>query len=224
MFDDYLREVKDRLARPLAMKMVNSNPKTISLIGLVAGIFSAVFAFLGFYGAALVMWLINRSLDGLDGLIARLHGKQDDFGGYLDIMLDSTVYAAVPIGLVLGAPSPDRYLALVVMLAAFYINTASWMYLAAIVEKRASRQPDIKTTITMPSGLIGGFEAIIFFSLFIVFQVHITLLFSILSALVLITILQRLYWAKRNLNPSMGIIRGTEHENQYISSSIYTEE
>ncbi|MBW6466665.1 MAG: CDP-alcohol phosphatidyltransferase family protein [Brevefilum sp.] len=224
MFDDYLREIKDRLAQPLAMKMVNANPKTISLIGLVSGIFSAVFAFLGFYGVALVMWLANRSLDGLDGLIARLHGKQDDFGGYLDIMLDFTVYAALPIGLVLGAPSPDRYVALIVMLAGFYINTASWMYLAAILEKRASRQPDIKTTITMPSGLIGGFETIVFFSLFIVFQAYITLLFSIFSALVLVTVFQRLYWAKRNLNPSIDIIRGTERENQYISSSIYSEE
>ena len=42
------------------------------------------------------------------------------------------------IGIVLGAPATDRYLALSVMLAIFYINTASWMYLAAILEKRAA--------------------------------------------------------------------------------------
>ncbi|MCK7481082.1 MAG: hypothetical protein M0C28_30680 [Candidatus Moduliflexus flocculans] len=61
----------------------------------------------------------------MDGLLARVHQKQSDFGGYLDILMDFAIYSALPIGIVLSAPSPDRYLALAFMLAAFYVNGAS---------------------------------------------------------------------------------------------------
>jgi hypothetical protein len=100
---------------------------------------------------------------------------------------------------VLASPTSDRYLALAVMLAAFYVNTASWMYLAAILEKRSSHDPDIATTIVMPAGLIGGFETILAYCVFLLFPAYITILFYFFSALVFITIVQRLVWAQRSL-------------------------
>lgn len=222
MFDNYLRGIKDRLGQPLAQRMSNVNPNNLTLVGLVVGIGSAVFAGYGLLFWAFAFWLINRSLDGLDGLIARLHYKQDDFGGYLDILSDIVIYAALPIGVVLGAPSQARYLALIAMLAAFYVNTASWMYLAAIQEKRAASDPETKTTIAMPSGLIGGFETIVFFCLFILFPAQVTIFFLIFTFLVIITIFQRLIWAKRQLHPSLS--RGIQHESQFARSQIYSEE
>ncbi|MBV5343826.1 hypothetical protein JZU68_09590, partial [bacterium] len=86
----------------------------------------------------------------------------------------------------------------------FYVNTASWMYLAAILEKRAAHDPSTQTTIVMPKGLVGGFESIIAYSIFILFPTYITILFSIFSALVFITTFQRLIWAKRNLTLDTG--------------------
>ena len=147
----------------------------------------------------LAFWLLNRALDGLDGLLARLHGLQDDFGGYLDILFDFVAYAALPIGLVLAAPTLDRYLALAVLLASFYVNTASWMYLAAILEKRRARDPETATTIVMPAGLVGGFETIVAYCVFLLFPGSVLRLFYIFSALVFITIIQRLAWAWRAL-------------------------
>lgn len=41
-----------------------------------------------------------RVLDGLDGVVARQRNKQTDFGGYLDIVLDFTVYSIIPVALV----------------------------------------------------------------------------------------------------------------------------
>lgn len=222
MFDDYLRGFKDRLAVPLARRMKNVSPTNLTIIGLAVGMGAAVLAYLGFTAGALVLWLINRGLDGLDGLIARMHHKQDDFGGYLDILSDFFIYAVLPIGIVLGDPSPPRYHALITMLAAFYINTASWMYLAAILEKRASSYPDNKTTIVNPPGLIGGFETIIFFSLFIVFPAQVTILFLTFSVLVVFTILQRLIWAKRQLRPAFS--KGNYDKSQHNSTQVYSEE
>jgi len=204
MFDEPLRRLKDRIGRPLANLLSGVSPTAISMLALMVGLLASFAAYKNQYAAALGLWILNRVLDGLDGLVARLHNKQSDFGGYVDILTDFVTYAALPIGLVVGSPSSEIYLALAFMLASFYINTASWMYLAAILEKRAAHDPNTQTTIVMPKGLVGGFESIIAYSIFILFPAYITVLFSIFSALVLVTIIQRLVWAKHNLTLDTG--------------------
>ena len=199
MFDTPLRKFKDDVGAPLARRLSRVHPITISLIGLIVALLAAWSAYRQIYFAAFALWILNRVLDGLDGLLARMHNKQSDFGGYVDILTDFTAYAALPIGLVAGSPSSERYLALAFMLASFYINTASWMYLAAILEKRAAHTADTDTTIIMPAGLIGGFETIIAFSIFTLFPVYIALLYSIFGILVFFTIFQRVIWAKKNI-------------------------
>jgi phosphatidylglycerophosphate synthase len=200
MFDTPLRQFKDRVGAPLARRLSRVHPITISLIGLIVALLAAWSAYRQIYPAAFALWIFNRVLDGLDGLIARLHNKQSDFGGYVDILTDYIAYAALPIGLVAGSPSSERFLALAFMLASFYVNTASWMYLAAILEKRAAHSPETQTTIVMPAGLIGGFETIIAYFVFLLFPAHITILFSIFSALVFVTIFQRFIWAQKNVD------------------------
>ena len=222
MFDNYLRKIKDRLAEPVARRLSKVNPDSLTLMGLLFGIGSAVLAYFGMYIWALVFWLVNRTLDGLDGVIARMYHKQDDFGGDLDTMSDFVVYAALPIGVGLGAPSQARYVILIIMLGIFYINTASWMYLAAILEKRTAHDPDTTTTIVMPTGLVGGFETIVIFSLFVLFPAHVTVFFLVYTVLVIFSILQRLIWAKHQFRPITR--KGNQNETQYISTGIYTKE
>lgn len=200
MFDSYLRRFKDQAGTPLARHMSRVSPMAISVSALVVGLLATYAAFKGQYLFAFGLWILNRILDGLDGLIARLHNRQSDFGGYVDILTDYIVYAALPIGLVAGSPSSEHYLALIFMLAVFYVNSASWMYLAAILEKRATHDPETQTTIVMPAGVIGGFETIVAYGIFLFFPVYTTVLFSIFAILVFITILQRLIWAKRTLS------------------------
>ena len=199
MFDTSLRRFKDQVGTPLAKHMSRVSPTLISMLGLAIGLFATYMAFKGQYLWALGLWILNRILDGLDGLIARLHEKQSDFGGYVDILTDFIIYAALPIGLVAGSPSNERYLALAFLLAAFYVNSASWMYLAAILEKHAAHSSDTQTTIVMPAGLIGGFETLVAYGIFLLLPSHITILFYTLAALVFITTLQRIIWAKQNL-------------------------
>jgi phosphatidylglycerophosphate synthase len=204
MFDTSLRRFKDRVGEPLARRIRRVPPMIISLLALLVGLLAAYTAFKGQYLWAFGLWYLNRALDGLDGLVARLTNSQSDLGGYVDILTDFVVYAALPIGLVLGSASSARYLALAFMFATFYVNTASWMYLAAILEKRAIRDPECQTTIVMPAGLIGGFETIVAYGIFLLFPAFITILFSIFAALVFITIIQRLIWAKHNLTSDTG--------------------
>lgn len=199
MFDSTLRQAKDRVGTPLALRLGAVSPNAVSVGGFVVGLIAAWQASQGNGVAAVILWLFSRILDGLDGLIARLHGKQSDFGGYLDIVLDFVVYAAVPIGLTLNEPGLDRFIALAVMLSSFYVNAASWMMLAAILEKRG-RIEDGLTTVTMPPGLIGALETIAAYTAFLLWPEQTVWLFSVFAALVGATIIQRLVWAWRHLS------------------------
>ena len=201
MIDQTLRIPKKRLLEPVAKRFSGVKPETITLIALLVGLLAALMAGLGLSYWAFGLWLLNRMLDGLDGELARHQQTQSDFGGYLDIMGDLIVYAALPVALVSANPSSLAWLSLTVLLAVFYVNAGSWMYLAAILEKRAAgaMQRGEQTSITMPAGIIEGAETIVFYSLFLVFPAHITLLFGLMSALIVITILQRIFWAMTHL-------------------------
>jgi phosphatidylglycerophosphate synthase len=202
MIDKVLRSPKEQLLTPVAARSLRSiHPTTITIAAFAVGVVAAVAAWQQMYGAALALWALNRVLDGLDGTVARLHDKQSDLGGYLDIVLDITVYALVPLALAFGINSADVYMSLAFLLGTFYVNGASWMYLAALLEKRrhgAAMQGEL-TTVTMPGGLIEGTETIIFYTLFLLLPVYLPALFTIMGVLVIFTAGQRLVWAMRHL-------------------------
>jgi hypothetical protein len=138
MLDEKLRKLKDRWLRPLVGVAGGLSPNALTLLALAVGLASAGAAAQQLYGLGLALWAINRVLDGLDGAVARETGQQSDFGGYLDIVADFVVYAAVPIGFFLGQATVELGLSLALLLGSFYVNGASWMYLAAILEKRSA--------------------------------------------------------------------------------------
>ena len=202
MFDDVLRVLKDRLLAPVARWLgPGVHPNVVSVAAFLVGVGAAVLAARRAYSGALALWALNRVLDGLDGTLARVHARQSDLGGYLDILLDFTVYALVPLALVIGAPARLNALAGLYLVATFFVNAASWMYLAAILERRAqgAAARGELTTVTMPPGLIAGAETVVFYSLFLLFPRHLAPLFTVMGSLVLVNVVQRFAWAVRNL-------------------------
>jgi phosphatidylglycerophosphate synthase len=200
MLDAALRPLKDAALRPLARAAGSLNPLVISVAGLLAGLTCAAAAALGAFGPALLAWALNRLLDGLDGPVARTQGRESDLGGFIDIMFDFMVYAAVPLGIAAGL-SPrgiDAWPATALLLASFYINAASWLFLAALIEKRAAAAPR-STAILMPEGLIAGTETLLFFSVFLLFPAAAPRLFTVMAVLVLVTALQRMLGAHARL-------------------------
>ena len=198
MVDRYLRGPKDIVLNGTAKHLHNIHPTSITLLAFGLGLIAAISTAMGNYSWGLFFWLLNRIFDGLDGSIARLWGKQSDLGGYIDIMLDLVIYALIPLSLVIANPSEVAYLSLGVLLASFYINAGSWMFLAAILEKRGLGTKK-KTSIAMPSGFIEGAETIIFYCLFLAFSGALITLFNLMALLVLLTTLQRIIWAIKHL-------------------------
>ncbi len=202
MFDHLLRQLKDRWLAPFSRLLgARVSPFSISLLAFVAGVGATLAAYRGQNTTALVAWLINRTLDGLDGTHARVHNRQSDVGGYLDIMFDFIVYAAIPSALAVASHQPALLVATVFLLSTFFVNAASQMYLAAILEQRArgAGARGELTTITMPPALIAGAETVIFYSLFLAIPSWRLVLFWTMGVLVCVNVVQRLWWARWRL-------------------------
>jgi phosphatidylglycerophosphate synthase len=200
MLDQTLRVPKRVVLMPVA-KRLNISPSVFTALGLVTGLAAAVL--IGFQQPiwGLALWLLNRVLDGLDGEIARAHGRQSDLGAYFDMMADLAIYAALPLALVLASPSFAAWLSLAALLSSFYINAGSWMYLASLLEKRGlgAKAKGESTSITMPSGIIEGTETIVFYTVFLIIPDQIVILFSLMTLLIGMTIMQRFIWASKKL-------------------------
>jgi phosphatidylglycerophosphate synthase len=202
MLDAALRPLKDRLLAPLARAAgARLSPGAVTALGLVAGIAAAGFAWRGEYTAALACWLGNRVLDGLDGLIARQRGLATDRGGYCDLAADFLVYALIPLGLAAGSSRPGPWAAAAWLLAAFYVNAMTWLYVAAVLERRGqggARGPG-RTSIAMPEGLIGGTETVLFYAGLLLLPGRMTTLMLAMAALTALGALHRTIWVWRRL-------------------------
>ncbi len=203
MIDAVLRQAKDVVLTPTARHLGKRlSPMTITLVGAGIGVLAALAGLQGNYALGLGLWLLNRTLDGLDGTFARVSGQQSDLGGYIDTMVDFAMYTIIPLGLALRHPSIDVLIPLAILLGTFYINAAAFLYLSAILERRklGAKQQGELTSITMPRGLIEGTEAVVFYSLFFLFPNALPVLFLFLGSMVIITTLQHVVWAVRNLD------------------------
>ena len=202
MFDAFLRALKDRLLAPVARAIgTRVHPNAVTISAWFVGLLAAVAAGGRDYRLALCLWVTNRVLDGFDGTLSRVTGTQTDFGGYLDIVLDFSVYAMLVFGLILGSKTWQTAAAGTALVGTFYVNAASWMYLAAILERRelGASATGERTTVTMPPGLIAGTETFGFYVLFLLIPGHLPLLFTLMGVGVVATIIQRIVWARRCL-------------------------
>ncbi len=200
MRDAALRAQKDKWMAPLAQRFCRQvHPNVLSGIALAVGLLAAWLAMEERYAPGLLMWFLNRILDGLDGLVARTHAKQSDFGGYLDLMLDFIVYLAVPLGFVAANPNPPLLWSALALLSSYVLNTLSWTTLSALLEKRNRQKSRRLTSVEMPAGLIEGAETILFYSFFFLLSGAVAYLFGLMALLVLVTAGQRVVWAYRHL-------------------------
>lgn len=134
----------------------------VTLFGLFMGLVAAGMLAFGLPGVlALVPLLIGRLADGLDGAVARATAPSD-FGGFLDILCDFIFYAAIPLAFAFRADGNAVVAAF--LLAAFYINGASFLGFAIMAEKRGLKtEAQGRKSLYYSAGLLEGTETIGFF-------------------------------------------------------------
>ena len=154
----------DRIANVLYEKGVD--PNWVTLLGLALAFLCFVALSFRLFYLGLILILINRFLDGLDGSLARL-GTPRKFGAFFDITSDFAFYALIPLGFAVFSPY-ENALPTAFLLAAFYVNGSSFLAEAIIIEKYNIKIDQADKGFFYSSGLIEGFETICFF-LFICF-------------------------------------------------------
>src|ERR1044072_9474269 len=140
----------------------------VSVAGLAIGLGAVPLLAWGRYEMALVVILLNRLIDGLDGAIARQKGTTP-FGGYLDIMCDMGFYAAVPIGFALARP--DNALPAALLLASFICTASSFLGRAVLAAQRGESDDGARglKSFFHAAGIVEGTETIVAFVLFCLF-------------------------------------------------------
>lgn len=206
MFDISLRSIKDRLFDPICKGIPTAiTPLQLTLLAFLSGILSCIAAARALPFQSVMLWLINRVLDCLDGAVARNRNQSSDLGGFLDLLADFIIYSAIPISCALGlsvTPSKERGLWLAVSLAeaAFHVNNFILFYVAAISEKKKKAGSDEKevvkelTSLSMRPALIEGAESGIIFSIMLARPEWTCPLCWILAVGVAIGIGQRVSW------------------------------
>ena len=201
MLDIELRPLKDRIFDPLCKYMpAFVSPLIVTYVAFFFGLFACYSASQVNVIFSLLFWFLNRSLDCLDGALARQRGVASDLGGFVDLLGDFIIYSLVPIAIASNSNSSGTcFQAVAVLEASFHINNFVLFYIAAIAEKLASKDatsPKTKevTSVMMRPALIEGMESGLLFTAMLAFPTYIETLSWLMAVLVLVGTLQRVIW------------------------------
>ena len=163
MFDARLRRVVDPyvdfVAAQLARRGVSADALTWAGFGV--GLLAVVAVAYEAFGAALVLFLLNRLADGLDGAVAR-RTKLSDRGGFLDIVLDFLVYAGMVFGFAVADPEANA-LAAAFLLFSFMGTGSSFLAFAIMAAKRGiTTEQRGRKSFYYLGGLAEGAEPMLF--------------------------------------------------------------
>jgi phosphatidylserine synthase len=168
----------------------------VTAAGLVVGVGACVAAAFALWPLALTLWLLNRTLDGLDGAVARATGCGSDLGGLLDFLADFVVYGGFVVGVAIAVP--DARVACTVLLAAYLLNNVALLSFASLVEKRRLDFGDERSLRFTP-GLTEGTETILAYVAFCLVPAHAATVAWVFAGMVLFTVGQRVRLAVMTL-------------------------
>jgi phosphatidylglycerophosphate synthase len=168
-------------------------------IGLAAAACIAHQAFL----AGLLLLLISRLLDGLDGAVARLT-QPTDRGAFLDITLDFLFYASIPLAFAWADPARNA-LAAATLLAAFVGTGSTFLAFAVLAERRGLSSHAYPTKgLYYLGGLTEATETLCAFAAMCLWPQAFSVLALAFAGLCGLTVLTRLWFGWRVLSGGDG--------------------
>jgi phosphatidylglycerophosphate synthase len=191
MFDAKLRPLIDpplnAAGRAIAALGIGAN--ALTLVGLGIGLCGAVAIGLGAFGWGLVLILLNRLFDGLDGAVARAAGPTD-LGGYLDIVADFAFYVSVPVGFGFAAAENLPYA--MVLVATFVLTGVSFLAFAAVAAKRGDETvAHGRKAFFYSTGIAEGMETIVAFVAMCIVPSAFPVIATGFAILCIVTVFQR---------------------------------
>jgi phosphatidylglycerophosphate synthase len=186
-----IEPVLSRLARRLVALKVTANQLTLA--GFAIGLLAAALIAQGAYRAGLLLLLLSRLCDGLDGAVAR-QTQPTDRGGFLDITLDFIFYAAVVLAFAFADPAANA-LAAAALLAGFMGTGSSFLAFAVMAAKRQVSKPMTGgKSFYFLGGLTEGTETLGFFVAMCLWPAQFALLAWFFAGLCVLTTISRVVW------------------------------
>jgi phosphatidylglycerophosphate synthase len=174
-------------------------PDALTAAGLVLGLAAAGAAAAAAWTPALVLWLVSRVVDGLDGAVARRTRGPSERGGYLDIVADFTVYGGFVVGCAIG--QPDARLALLVLLLTYYVNGTAFLAFSSAVTRTGRRTGlEDERSLVFARGLAEGTETVLVHALLVLVPTAMAPIAWTFAAVVAVTVVQRVVTAARLLD------------------------
>lgn len=197
MLDARVRAAMSPVTERAGARLAAAGVRPLALTGTawLAGVGACIAAGAGAWHLALVLWLANRVLDGLDGAVARAVGVTER-GGFLDLMADFSIYAGFVVGVAVAVPSAQ--LACLVLLSTYYVSGAAFLALSSLLERRRHRFGD-ERSLRFVGGLAEGTETAIAYVLFTVFPQQAATIAWVFAAAVAVTAVQRIFFGVRVL-------------------------
>jgi phosphatidylserine synthase len=173
VFDSSIRRNIDgtleRISKTIDFPFVT--PDRLTALGFALGLGGSIAAWNHQWASALILWLVSRFADGLDGSLARRRINSANtpltfVGGYLDIMADFAIYSLFVVGVAHGAGgslAPFLW-----VLLAYYLNGTAFLAFSSIGERAGIRLDDGRS-LSFMFGLAEGAETIAIHSLWCIF-------------------------------------------------------
>ena len=185
----------NRFGNGLANRGVQANHLTAG--GFVIGVGACVAIGTGRWGIALVLWILNRVIDGLDGSVARAT-RPTELGGFLDIVADFAIYGGLLVGF--GFSADELRLPALVVFLAYYLNGTAFLAWSSLAERlKLGEGGDGRSLDFSNAGLTEGSETVIVMAVILAWRSQAEPILWIWAGAVFITVFQRVIFVIRHL-------------------------
>ena len=191
-----LRPALNRLAQACVRQGITAD--ALTLAGFAVGMAAATLIAFEQYAVGLLLIMLSRLFDGLDGTVARLTTPTDR-GGFLDIALDFVFYASIPLAFAVAQPATNA-LPAAVLLAAFIGTGTSFLAYATLAAKRGMENLSYPgKSFYFLGGLTEATETLAVFAAMCLWPAHFAWLAFAFATACLLTTLTRLWWGWQSL-------------------------
>ncbi len=193
MFDSTVRKTLSGILEPLGNQLNKKgiSANSITLVGWVFGLCSCLAVLDKLWILALVLWLINRAIDGVDGPVARA-SQPTKLGGFLDLFADFSIYGGFITALAVA--EPKARLALIVLFLTYYLSAVAFLAFTSLTSDMKVGHDDGRS-IRFLGGVAEGTETVLTYVLFCLFPNLSDQIAWIFSGMVFITAIQRVLFA-----------------------------
>lgn len=164
----------------------------VTIIALIVGLSTSVFIYFDkTIIAAIVLWL-SGYLDAVDGAVARKCKSSSSLGTLLDILSDRIV----EIGMIISIGLKYEYIRfdLIILLSCILMSMTVFLTVGALSEKKGIK------SFYYQAGVAERSEGFILFTIMFLFPSYLKVTVNIFSLLILITVGQRFFEAKKILD------------------------